>query len=68
VPFFDTAYQGFATGDLDNDAYAIRYFNSLGFEMVVAQSMAKNFGLYGERIGAIHIVTPSPDIAARVLS
>lgn len=63
-PFFDCAYQGFASGDLENDAWAIRYFVEQGFEMCVAQSFAKNFGLYGERAGAFHFVTgPSPDAA-----
>lgn len=56
-PFFDTAYQGFASGDLDRDASAIRYFAEQGFELVVAQSFAKNFGLYGERAGCFHFVT-----------
>lgn len=61
-PFFDCAYQGFASGDLDNDAWAIRHFISLGFELCIAQSFAKNFGLYGERAGAFHFVTsPGPD-------
>ena len=61
-PFFDCAYQGFASGDLENDAWAVRYFVSLGFEMCIAQSFAKNFGLYGERAGAFHFVTgPGPD-------
>jgi len=35
---------------------------------MVAQSFAKNFGLYGERIGALHIVVSNKDVAARVLS
>lgn len=56
-PFFDTAYQGFASGDLNRDAWSIRYFASQGFEMVVAQSYAKNFGLYGERAGCFHFIT-----------
>lgn len=46
LPFFDSAYQGFATGSLEEDAWAIRYFVSQGFEMLAAQSFAKNFGLY----------------------
>lgn len=45
-PFFDSAYQGFASGDLEKDAWAVRYFVSRGFELVCAQSFAKNFGLY----------------------
>lgn len=56
-PFFDCAYQGFASGDLQNDAWAVRYFVSQGFELCIAQSFAKNFGLYGERAGAFHFVT-----------
>ena len=61
-PFFDCAYQGFASGNLENDAWAVRYFVSEGFELCVAQSFAKNFGLYGERAGAFHFVTgPGPD-------
>ncbi|KAG7007873.1 aspartate aminotransferase, cytoplasmic [Physcia stellaris] len=40
-PFFDCAYQGFASGDLENDAWAVRYFVSQGFELCVAQSFAK---------------------------
>lgn len=49
-PFFDCAYQGFASGDLDRDAWAVRYFVREGFELFVAQSFAKNFGLYGNSL------------------
>ena len=56
-PFFDCAYQGFASGSLENDAWAVRYFVDQGFELCIAQSFAKNFGLYGERAGAFHFVT-----------
>jgi aspartate aminotransferase len=45
-PLFDSAYQGFASGDLDNDAFAVRLFVQLGFELFCCQSFAKNFGLY----------------------
>lgn len=48
--FFDSAYQGFASGSLDKDAWAIRYFVSEGFELFVAQSFSKNFGLYSEYV------------------
>lgn len=56
-PFFDCAYQGFASGDLAKDAWAVRYFVEQGFELCIAQSFAKNFGLYGERAGCFHFVT-----------
>ena len=45
LPFFDVAYQGFASGSLDQDAYAPRYFASRGIEMMVAQSYSKNLGM-----------------------
>jgi len=67
-PFFDTAYQGFASGSLENDAFPIRLFNEKGFQMFVAQSYAKNMGLYGERIGAFHVVCNTPDTANKLLS
>jgi len=56
VTFFDLAYQGFASGDLDKDAAAIRLWSDLGLEFFVAQSYAKNFGLYGERAGCVHVL------------
>lgn len=56
-PFFDTAYQGFASGSLEKDAWAINYFVEQGFELLIAQSYAKNFGLYGQRAGCFHFVT-----------
>nr|CAB3250406.1 aspartate aminotransferase, cytoplasmic-like [Phallusia mammillata] len=55
-PIFDCAYQGFASGDLDVDAWSIRYFVQAGFEMLVCQSFSKNFGLYNERIGNLILV------------
>lgn len=67
-PFFDSAYQGFASGSLEADAYAIRLFDSLGFEFFLAQSFAKNMGLYGERVGGFYAVTSTASEATRVLS
>ncbi|XP_020586972.1 aspartate aminotransferase, chloroplastic [Phalaenopsis equestris] len=68
IPFFDVAYQGFASGSLDADASSVRSFASRGLELFVAQSYSKNLGLYSERIGAINVVCSSPDAAARVKS
>lgn len=42
----DTAYQGFATGDVEDDAWAVREMVREGFELFAAQSFSKNFGLY----------------------
>ncbi|KAG6814303.1 hypothetical protein H0H92_013428 [Tricholoma furcatifolium] len=66
--FFDCAYQGFASGDLDNDAWAVRYFVDKGVAMLVCQSFAKNAGLYGERVGALHVVSVTKEAAERVKS
>ena len=66
--YFDCAYQGFATGDLENDAYAVRSFVAKGFQCFISQSFAKNTGLYGERIGALHLVLSDSDTATKVLS
>ncbi|KAL1497505.1 hypothetical protein ABEB36_008455 [Hypothenemus hampei] len=56
-PFFDSAYQGFASGDLNKDAWAVRFFVNQGFEIFCAQSYAKNFGLYNERTGNLVVVS-----------
>ncbi|KAJ3338687.1 Aspartate aminotransferase, cytoplasmic [Gonapodya sp. JEL0774] len=66
--FFDIAYQGFASGDLDRDAWAVRHFVDRGMELFVAQSFSKNFGLYGERTGALTCVLKSKEVrAARLI-
>ncbi|KAG0239706.1 aspartate aminotransferase [Mortierella sp. GBAus27b] len=66
--FFDCAYQGFASGNLDKDAYSVRYFVERGFELFVAQSFSKNFGLYSERAGNLTIVAKSPEVKNRIES
>merc|ERR1719335_477322 len=56
LPVLDNAYQGYASGDLFVDGLSVRLFEESGAEFLVAQSFAKNFGLYGERIGNVHAV------------
>ncbi|XP_073042511.1 aspartate aminotransferase, chloroplastic isoform X3 [Primulina eburnea] len=68
IPFFDVAYQGFASGSLDKDASSVRMFSARGMELLVAQSYSKNLGLYAERVGAINITCSSSDAATRVKS
>ncbi|KAF9681284.1 hypothetical protein SADUNF_Sadunf06G0209700 [Salix dunnii] len=65
IPFFDVAYQGFASGSLDADASSVRLFAARGMELLIAQSYSKNLGLYAERIGAINVVCSTADAAAR---
>ncbi len=67
VPFLDMAYQGFADG-IDADAVAVRAFSASGLQFFVSSSFSKSFSLYGERVGALSIVTASKDESARVLS
>jgi len=67
-PFFDTAYQGFASGSLAKDAWAINYFVEQGFELLIAQSYAKNFGLYGERAGCFHFITAPGEQATETVA
>ncbi|KAF3793959.1 Aspartate aminotransferase [Nymphaea thermarum] len=84
LPFFDSAYQatqilpdiltkhyclqGFASGSLDEDARSVRMFVADGGECLIAQSYAKNMGLYGERVGALSIVVKSNAVAVKVES
>ncbi|WP_026146646.1 amino acid aminotransferase [Zestomonas thermotolerans] len=67
VPFLDIAYQGFGDG-IDQDAEAVRLFAASGLQFFVSSSFSKSFSLYGERVGALSIVTASKDEAVRVLS
>ncbi|KAK1791644.1 hypothetical protein P4O66_013635 [Electrophorus voltai] len=67
-PFFDSAYQGFASGNLEKDAWAVRFFVSQRFEIFCAQSFSKNFGLYNERVGNLTVVAKDEDNLTRVLS
>ncbi|MBI2278351.1 MAG: aspartate/tyrosine/aromatic aminotransferase [Dechloromonas sp.] len=67
VPFLDMAYQGFADG-IDADAVAVRAFSASGLQFFASSSFSKNFSLYGERVGALSIITASKDESARVMS
>lgn len=67
--FFDCAYQGFASGDLDRDAGAVRHFvERRTIPLLVCQSFAKNAGLYGERVGCLHVVSATAEQSKAVLS
>lgn len=67
VPFFDIAYQGFGEG-LDQDASVIRLFAEMDMTMVISSSFSKSFSLYGERVGALTLVSSSAEESSRVLS
>ena len=67
IPFLDMAYQGFGDG-IDEDAAAVRLFAESGLSVFVSSSFSKSFSLYGERVGALSIITESREESARVLS
>jgi len=67
-PVFDIAYQGFVTGDPDEDAWAVRYFSTLPFTLFVCQSYSKNFGLYDERIGCLTVLGPNAATTKAIMS
>jgi len=67
LPFIDMAYQGLGAG-VEEDAFGIRLFASELPELLVAVSCSKNFGLYRERAGALHIVTESAQASQAALS
>jgi aromatic-amino-acid transaminase len=67
VPFLDLAYQGFAEG-IDADAGAVRRFTERCPAVFVSSSFSKSLSLYGERVGALSVVTQDADEAARTLS
>jgi aspartate/tyrosine/aromatic aminotransferase len=66
-PFLDNAYQGFGKS-LEEDVAPIRIFLNMGLEMFIATSCSKNFGLYGERVGALIYVSNHKDSLPKVSS
>ncbi|MFA9439154.1 amino acid aminotransferase [Uliginosibacterium sp. sgz301328] len=67
IAFIDMAYQGFADG-IKEDAVALDLFAASGLQFFVSSSFSKSFSLYGERVGALTIVTASKDESSRVMS
>jgi aspartate/tyrosine/aromatic aminotransferase len=67
LPLIDFAYQGFGDG-LAEDAAGLAALAQPGKELLICSSYSKNFGLYGERVGALTLVADSPEAAQRALS
>mmetsp|Transcript_7682 Transcript_7682/g.11401 ORF Transcript_7682/g.11401 Transcript_7682/m.11401 type:complete len:408 (+) Transcript_7682:36-1259(+) len=67
LPIVDNAYQGFVQ-DVDTDAFSVRLLSESGIDLMVTTSCSKNFGLYNERAGCLHVQTQSPEECERVLS
>ncbi|MGA7537550.1 MAG: amino acid aminotransferase [Steroidobacteraceae bacterium] len=67
LPFIDIAYQGLGAGVVE-DAYGPRLLCAELPEVLVAVSCSKNFGLYRERTGALHVLSATPAAADAALS
>ncbi len=67
IPFLDMAYQGFADG-IAEDALALNLFAKAGLSFFISSSFSKNFSMYGERVGALSVVTQSKKETECVLS
>ena len=67
IPFVDIAYQGFGAG-LEEDAAAVRMLAQRQIPMLISSSFSKSFALYGERVGALTVLTTDADQSPRVLS
>ena len=67
VPFLDMAYQGFGNGIAEDGAVVIKFLEA-GLSYFVSTSFSKSFSLYGERVGALSIVSETAEESTRVLS
>ena len=67
IPFVDMAYQGFAEG-IAQDGEVVRKFAATSGPLFISSSFSKSFSLYGERVGALTIMTANKEEATRVLS
>eukprot|EP01017_Pseudomicrothorax_dubius_P043563 TRINITY_DN727_c0_g1_i1.p1 TRINITY_DN727_c0_g1~~TRINITY_DN727_c0_g1_i1.p1 ORF type:complete len:199 (-),score=38.17 TRINITY_DN727_c0_g1_i1:155-751(-) len=68
ISVFDMAYQGYTSGDPERDAYSVRSFVDAGIPVLLAQSFAKNMGLYGLRVGLFSVVCENQSEAQAVQS
>ncbi len=59
-PLVDFAYQGFGQG-LEEDAAGLRTLIASCPELLICSSFSKNFGMYGERVGAVTLLAPSTE-------
>ncbi len=66
IPFLDIAYQGFGK-DLDSDSSVVRMFSESDGPTLISSSFSKSFALYGERVGALTVVTNSEEERKKVL-
>ena len=67
LPYIDLAYLGLGAG-VDADAFGVRLFAEHLPEALIAVSCSKNFGLYRERTGTLHVIGESSVVAQAALS
>ena len=67
ITVFDSPAQGIISGNLFEDSKSIRIFVEQKSQVIVAQNLSTSLGLYGDRIGALHITCNSKLIANKVL-
>lgn len=65
IPLVDSAYLGFVTADFNKDSFLIKMLAEDGHNFLFCQSFSKNMGLYGERLGVLHVVCKDKEMAAR---
>jgi len=68
IAYFDLIYNGLVSGDPFDDAYPVRLFADNNNPTLVSQSCAKNFGLYGDRVGCFYALCDSQQEKQRVQS
>lgn len=66
IPFLDLAYQGFSEG-LEEDAAPVRLLADSGIHFLIANTVSKSMGLYGDRCGALSVVCTNATQARNVL-
>ena len=66
LAFFDAAYPGFASGDIDTDLEGVRLFAEYEVPLVFISTYGKSFGLYSERVGILSILAPSEEVGKRI--
>ncbi|MCU0962720.1 MAG: aspartate/tyrosine/aromatic aminotransferase [Pirellulaceae bacterium] len=67
LPLVDFAYQGFAES-IEADRAGLLVLADADVDMLICSSFSKNFGLYGERVGALTLVAPTAERAQVGLS
>ncbi|KAJ6140890.1 hypothetical protein N7497_011783 [Penicillium chrysogenum] len=66
LAFFDAAYPGFASGDIDTDLQAVRLFAEQEIPLVFVSTYGKSFGLYSERVGILSILVPNEEVGKNI--